>query len=185
MSQFDSSKDYYSILGAEEEASLSEIERLYKRLAKDRHPDRGGDEEGMKELNEAYGVLRDETARSAYDRERRSKDGREDFQPASSPSAQADAISGQMVGSLLCLGVGLFLLLLVRFQWVWFIWPLAILAVFVIIMGVLMAHAVMLNMRETFSLSHPLRRYTFAQELAFWAVVCAGGYGLYLVLSVV
>ena len=53
MSQFDSSKDYYDILGAEEGASPRDIERLYKRLAARRHPDRGGSEDEMKSLNEA------------------------------------------------------------------------------------------------------------------------------------
>ena len=42
MSHPDVEKDYYSILGAGETASPDEIERLYKRLAKRHHPDRGG-----------------------------------------------------------------------------------------------------------------------------------------------
>jgi curved DNA-binding protein CbpA len=41
MSDLDVEKDYYSILGAETTASQDEIERLYKRLAKRHHPDRG------------------------------------------------------------------------------------------------------------------------------------------------
>ena len=40
------SKDYYALLGASEDASPREIERLYKRLAHQRHPDRGGDWNG-------------------------------------------------------------------------------------------------------------------------------------------
>src|SRR5207245_9587979 len=71
MSQFDSSKDYYDILGAEEGASPRDIERLYKRLAALRHPDRGGSEDEMKSLNEAYGVLKDEAVRRVYDSQRR------------------------------------------------------------------------------------------------------------------
>src|ERR1043165_10074691 len=50
-------KDYYSILGAGREATREEIERRYKRLAQQHHPDRGGDEEEMKTLNEAWRVL--------------------------------------------------------------------------------------------------------------------------------
>jgi DnaJ-class molecular chaperone len=46
-------RDYYEILGASDAASPREIERLYKRLAHQRHPDRGGTEEDMKTLNEA------------------------------------------------------------------------------------------------------------------------------------
>src|SRR5437764_8267533 len=64
--------DYYAILGASEDASPREIERLYKRQAHQRHPDRGGAEEDMKALNEAYSVLHDEGARKRYDATRRS-----------------------------------------------------------------------------------------------------------------
>ena len=70
MSHSDSNKDYYSILGAAENAPRGEIERLYKRKAVQHHPDRGGDEEEMKTLNEAYGVLRDVQMRAAYDAHR-------------------------------------------------------------------------------------------------------------------
>ena len=42
MSQFDLSKDYYAIIGAEEETSSRDLERLYKRRAAQMHPDRGG-----------------------------------------------------------------------------------------------------------------------------------------------
>ena len=65
MSQFDSHKDYYDILGANERTTARDLERLYKRMAARRHPDRGGSEEEMKSLNEAYGVLRNATSRQA------------------------------------------------------------------------------------------------------------------------
>ena len=67
MSQFDSNKDYYGVLGVDKEASQIDIERQYKREASKHHPDRGGSEERMKSLNEAYGVLKDETMRDSYD----------------------------------------------------------------------------------------------------------------------
>src|ERR1051326_6859156 len=54
MSQFDSNKDYYGVLGVHKQASQVEIERQYKRQAAKHHPDRGGNEERMKSLNEAY-----------------------------------------------------------------------------------------------------------------------------------
>ncbi len=63
----DHKKDYYSILGADETDEASVIERRYKRLAVRHHPDRGGDEEEMKSINEAYRVLGDEDSRRAYD----------------------------------------------------------------------------------------------------------------------
>jgi hypothetical protein len=184
MSRFDSNKDYYSILGAEEDATPGEIERLYKRRAVEHHPDRGGDEEEMKTLNEAYGVLKDAAARSAYDEERRQPlEYEEDFQPYSSPSATADAISGRSVEALLCLFAGVVLLVVVRANWMRFLWPLGILAVFVIVAGVLMARSVMLAIRGSLAQTHPARRYTKVQEALFWLFVGGSGYGLYLVLD--
>ena len=67
MSQFNSNKDYYAVLGVDKDASQVEIDRSYKRLASKHHPDRGGSEERMKLLNEAYGVLKDTKLRHAYD----------------------------------------------------------------------------------------------------------------------
>lgn len=184
MAQFDAQKDYYSTLGAEHDSTPGEIERLYKRLARCRHPDCGGDEEEMKALNEAYMVLRDEARRRAYDAERLT-DVDESFAPFTSPSAQADAASGQCVGAMLTIGAGLFLLLLVRFQWMWFLWPLVILSSLILVFGVLMARGAMLAARERFDKAHPIARHTRLQEVGFWSLVCAGGYGVYLVLTAV
>jgi curved DNA-binding protein CbpA len=180
MSQLDDGKDYYSILGADEEASQSDIERLYKRLAVRHHPDRGGDEEEMKSLNEAYGVLRDETARQAYDAERR-KPAEPYVAPYTTPPAQVDVFTGQWVGAILFIASGLALVLLVRFQWIWFLWPLAILAVFLIVAGVLMAHAAMQKLGDGRIVSR--RWFGVTLEVGFWAAVLGGGYGIYLVLS--
>lgn len=185
MSSFDSNKDYYSILGAEEDAPRSEIERLYKRKAVLHHPDRGGDEEDMKALNEAFRVLRDEQTRAAYDAQREREEAFDPYVPApphSSPSAQADAVSGQCVTALMFLAVGLVLLFVVRFQYVLFLWPLALLAGLLIIAGIVHAHSAMGMMRETFALSHPFRRFLLAQEMAFWAIVVMGCYGVYFIL---
>ena len=180
MSRFDE-KDYYSILGADEEASPSDIERLYKRLAVRHHPDRGGDEEEMKSLNEAYGVLRDEAARQAYDVERRRPAERYAAPPHTSPPAQVDVFTGQWLGAILFIASGLALVLLVRFQWIWFLWPLAILAVFLIFAGVLMAHAAMQRLGDGRKVSR--RWFGVTLEIGFWAAVAGGGYGIYLVLS--
>ena len=60
-------EDYYAILGARKTASQDEIERLYKRLAMQHHPDRGGNAEVMKAINEAYRVLGNEELRRFYD----------------------------------------------------------------------------------------------------------------------
>jgi hypothetical protein len=93
MSQFNSNKDYYEILGANERASRRDLDRLYKQLASRRHPDKGGTEEEMKSLNEAYRVLKNEETRREYDVER-SKPARVAFVPASSPAAQDIGLLG-------------------------------------------------------------------------------------------
>ena len=65
-------QDYYELLGVERGASVDEIKKSYRKLAMQYHPDRNpGDQEAeqkLKELNQAYGVLKDEQKRAAYDR---------------------------------------------------------------------------------------------------------------------
>lgn len=60
-------KNYYDVLGISKGASQDEIKRAYRKLAGEHHPDRGGDSERFKEINEAYQVLSDQTKRSQYD----------------------------------------------------------------------------------------------------------------------
>jgi hypothetical protein len=181
MKDFDSAKDYYEILGADIGASHSDIERLYKRKATMHHPDRGGSEEQMKILNEAYGVLRNETMRRDYDAVRKGTLA-PSFVPVSSPPADDVGVFGHFLSALLCLLTGLFLLFLVRFHWIWFLWPLAILAAFVIAFGILMARSAMVFVNASLPGSHLLRRHTILQEIAFWVIVGGAGYGVYLIL---
>ena len=178
-------KDFYSILGAGEGDAREEIERRYKRLARERHPDRGGDEEEMKALNEAWRVLGDDTARRDYDSRRRARRPRVKYQahtPASSPGAAADPFSGRIVGAWLCLFVGLVLLFLVKAHYVRFLWPLALLALGIVFFGVLMAHGALAFARSRVGPGHLMRRLVWAQEVVFWSCVVAGGYGVYLLL---
>jgi len=182
MSQFDVNKDYYSILGVEQTASRLDIERLYKQLATRHHPDRGGDEEEMKSLNEAYRVLRDEGTRRDYDAQRHVPAAASVI-PTTIPTAQDVGMFGQGLSSLLCLLLGFFLLFLVRFQWIWFLWPLAILAFFVLAFGVLLAHATLVSFRGSLPQSNPLRRYKVLPETFFWAIVLASVYGIYLLFT--
>ena len=183
MSQFDSHKDYYEILGANERTSPRDLERLYKRMAARRHPDKGGSEEEMKFLNEAYGVLRNKEARHQYDAQRGKPAVA--FVPVSAPTAQDVGLLGHGLSAFFCLLIGLFLLFLVRFQWIWFLWPLAILAVLVILFGIMMARSAMRAVNASFPFSNPLRRYTRVQEAIFWCVVIGSGYGVYLLLTAV
>ena len=184
MSQFDTGKDYYAILGADESTPQIQIERLYKRLAAQRHPDKGGTEEEMKALNEAYRVLKNEQMRGEYDAER-SRLGEPRFIPVSAPAAQDVGLMGHGLSAFFCLLIGMFLLFLVRVQWIWFLWPLAILAVFVIGFGVLMARSYVHAMNASLPASNRLRKYTRLQEALFWSVVVVVGYGVYRLMTAI
>ena len=60
-------KDYYKILGVSENADNKQIHSAFKELAKKHHPDRGGDAEKFKEINEAYDTLKNEEKRNEYE----------------------------------------------------------------------------------------------------------------------
>ena len=181
-------KDYYSVLGADGDATREEIERRYKRLARRHHPDRGGDEEEMKALNEAWRVLGDAEARRAYDAGRARRATRAAYvayAPVTSHAAKADPLSGRIVGAMLCLFAGLVLLFLVRVHYVVFLWPLALLAFGIIVFGVLIAHGALVFARETVGPGHFARRFVWAQEVVFWSCVAAGGVGVCWALAYV
>jgi len=61
------SKNLYSILGVARNADTSEIRTAYKQLAKEHHPDKGGDVEKFKELSQAHEILSDDSKRRMYD----------------------------------------------------------------------------------------------------------------------
>jgi molecular chaperone DnaJ len=63
-------KDYYAALGVAKDASAAEIKKAYRRLARDLHPDTGGNEERFKEVSEAYAILSDPQKRAEYDEAR-------------------------------------------------------------------------------------------------------------------
>ncbi|MDI6771586.1 MAG: molecular chaperone DnaJ [bacterium] len=66
------SRDLYEILGVDRRASQEEIKQVYRRLARETHPDVRRDDphatERFKDVNEAYAVLSDPVKRSQYDR---------------------------------------------------------------------------------------------------------------------
>jgi curved DNA-binding protein len=64
-------RDYYEALGVPRTASKDEIQKAYRRLARQYHPDVNKDpgaEDRFKEISEAYSVLTDDKTRARYDR---------------------------------------------------------------------------------------------------------------------
>lgn len=62
--------DYYRVLGVGRTATQEEIQRAYRKLAREHHPDVNRDpaaEERFKDVSEAYSVLSDPAARRRYD----------------------------------------------------------------------------------------------------------------------
>ncbi|WP_031489336.1 DnaJ C-terminal domain-containing protein [Ureaplasma canigenitalium] len=63
-------KDYYEVLGISRNATEEDIKKAYRKLSKQYHPDLNPSkdaEEKMKEINQAYDVLKDPKKRSNYD----------------------------------------------------------------------------------------------------------------------
>jgi DnaJ-class molecular chaperone len=59
--------DYYNVLGVGKNATEDEIKKEFRRLAREFHPDKGGDKEKFQEIQEAYEVLSDTDRRKEYD----------------------------------------------------------------------------------------------------------------------
>ena len=62
--------DHYHTLGLRRRASQKQIKKAYRDLAKQHHPDKGGDPEKFAAVAEAYEVLGDDVKRRRYDNER-------------------------------------------------------------------------------------------------------------------
>ena len=62
--------NYYEILGVNVESNKDEIKNMYRKLAKEWHPDKRKEnsEQKMAEINEAYETLSDEKLRREYDK---------------------------------------------------------------------------------------------------------------------
>lgn len=59
--------DHYATLGVEHDASPEDIKQAFRRAASAAHPDKGGSDKAMAEINRAYEVLGDMERRTRYD----------------------------------------------------------------------------------------------------------------------
>jgi hypothetical protein len=181
--KFDSSRDYYGVLGVNETASKADVDRAYRSRARKLHPDGGGSDEAMKSLNEARDVLSDPTTRRAYDVERHPKSVSHSPSTSFDPAAASRAgtlkiqvadpdLAGLLMGAAACFGLGIPLLLLVEMQWVFFLWPLRIMSLGAIVLGVLMAHSALRLKRRKLKNARPdyPRAILVLHEVSFWIV---------------
>jgi DnaJ-class molecular chaperone len=60
-------ENLYDLLDVDKNATTKEIKKAYKEKAKVHHPDKGGDEELFKKIQQAYNILSDEMNRKMYD----------------------------------------------------------------------------------------------------------------------
>ncbi|HKS42187.1 MAG TPA: DnaJ domain-containing protein [Blastocatellia bacterium] len=186
MQKFDASKDYYSILGVSEDASKEEVDRAFRNEARTRHPDGGGSEEAMKSLNEAHDILSDPDTRKAYDAERKPPRIAYSSSAVFDPDAASRAgtlgiavkdvdFAGLLLGAATAFGVGIPLLLLVEMQWVFFLWPLRILSLGALLLGVLMAHSALRVKHRNMRKATPdgSRKLFVMHEIIFWLTAIA------------
>ena len=96
-------RDFYEVLGVPRTATQDEIQRAYRKLARQHHPDVNKDpeaEDRFKEISEAYDVLSDPQTRRRYDAF--GPDFRqvpEDVDPEAFRRARAGAGAGQARGA--------------------------------------------------------------------------------------
>ncbi len=77
-------QDYYKTLGVAREATLDEIKRAYRKLARKYHPDVSSEPEAearFKDVGEAYEVLKDPEKRAAYDQFGKDWKAGQEFRP--------------------------------------------------------------------------------------------------------
>jgi molecular chaperone DnaJ len=59
--------DFYETLGVKKDASKADIKKAFRSAAQKHHPDKGGDPEKFKKIQQAYETLSDDSKRSQYD----------------------------------------------------------------------------------------------------------------------
>ena len=63
--------DPYQVLGVDQSASDQDIKQAFRKLAVQYHPDRGGNEDKFKEINEAYDKIKTQEKRQQYEASKR------------------------------------------------------------------------------------------------------------------
>ena len=182
MSGFDLEKNYYEVLCVAENASAEEIDRAFRSAARTRHPDGGGTEEEMKLLNEAHDVLSDFELRKAYDSARKPPTVVYGSSMTFDPHAASEAgtlkiavsdedFAGLVMGTVACFGLGLPLLVLIEMQWLFFLWPLRLIALGALGLGILMGHwALAARHRHIRKTNGTLRSSTvIMHRIIYWA----------------
>jgi len=190
MKDFDSSKDYYDILGIDENATFDEIEKMFRRTAMRLHPDSGGSEEAMKALNEAHTILKDPVTREAYDSSRdvpyrRTRVGAsaplgyQDRPNVGAPAGYgSEDFLGRLISSLVFLGGGLIFFLVIEANWIFFLWPLRLISLGILAMSIYWTYA-------AFKLKQKQLKSSINRKLAeigFWLLIFAGGCGLFTIM---
>lgn len=93
------SKNLYSVLGVSKGADTDEIRKAYKALAREHHPDKGGDPEKFKELSQAHEILSDDGKRRNYDMTGSISDqGQQQQNPFGMPDAFSQMFGGMFPG---------------------------------------------------------------------------------------
>ena len=91
-------KDFYKVLGVSKDASDAELKKVYRKLARENHPDSNpGDakaEQRFKEISEAYSVLSDPEQRAEYDQIRAMSQGGARFTAGGGPGGFEDIFGG-------------------------------------------------------------------------------------------
>jgi hypothetical protein len=86
------------------------------------------------------------------------------------PVANAD-LAGLLMGAAACFGLGIPLLLLVEMQWMFFLWPLRIMSLGAVVLGVLLSHSALRLKHRQLKSERPKypRTAIMLHELIFWA----------------